>query len=309
MSSPTELKFSIFPQLPTELRLAIWRLCLPHRVLELDYPIDNSVFSPGALPWWYRTNHKITKHNTRVPVIARVCRESRQVVFETWSMLARPEQGYPAYWSERWTVDPDPWFDRVRTEIVHLGWWEGRDPESPYDGDPVRYLLWAAAQTKHGRVSVPAGFLMENVGLPDGVPDSGDKIWKRDDLAELMRQRPEWNLTTDEYVVVNADRATAAALDLFGLLVDSRVQMVDIDDEALMDRFLALDEVPGVTLTLNADEFGLPLDPTEFKEGVRGYKTWVSAAVSAIFGSEENAPMFRVVVMFRLCSEMSGPDY
>jgi hypothetical protein len=69
-----------------------------------------------------KIDHKITDYNTRVPAIARVCRESRQVVFETWTMLALPERGHHAYWYEGWSIYPEPWFDRIRTDIVHLGW-------------------------------------------------------------------------------------------------------------------------------------------------------------------------------------------
>lgn len=36
--------FHLFPQLPVELRLAIWRKCLPHRASEIDIPLDKIVF-------------------------------------------------------------------------------------------------------------------------------------------------------------------------------------------------------------------------------------------------------------------------
>ncbi|KAK3938837.1 hypothetical protein QBC46DRAFT_389268 [Diplogelasinospora grovesii] len=291
MSSPGHLTFHRFPEFPTELRLAIWRHCLPHRVLELDYPVDESVFDPGEPPWWYETNHDITKYNTRVPVIARVCRESRQVVSEAWTVLALPEEGHPAYWTEGWKVYPEPWFDRIRTEFIHLGWFPTRDIESGYRGDPLRYLMWAAAKTEHGRVSIAMDFLLEHSG-----PQESDHraIWKRTELADLMRQLPVWTVVIEEEpVIVKADVQIAAASGLFGLLADSRVQIVEADDEALMDRFLALGDVPGVTLS-----------STTFKEAAQVAKLFLPETVTAIFGSEENAPRFQVAVMFRLWSRM-----
>jgi hypothetical protein len=35
--------FHLFPRLPTELRLEIWRLCLPRRVWELDIPTSQGL--------------------------------------------------------------------------------------------------------------------------------------------------------------------------------------------------------------------------------------------------------------------------
>ncbi|KAJ5167274.1 uncharacterized protein N7482_006055 [Penicillium canariense] len=44
-------EFHFFSQLPTELRLAIWRICLPNRVVEIDYPWDEGVnFYPNLPP-------------------------------------------------------------------------------------------------------------------------------------------------------------------------------------------------------------------------------------------------------------------
>jgi hypothetical protein len=74
--------FPLFPRLPTELQRAIWRECLPWRVIELDvatpgfvYDVDEAAEAP-CVSW-----HTAIV-NASPPVIARFCRESRSVAFE-----------------------------------------------------------------------------------------------------------------------------------------------------------------------------------------------------------------------------------
>jgi hypothetical protein len=305
MSPPDLLTFTLFLQFPAEVRLEVWRLCLPHRVLELDYPVDDTVVNPTEPPW-FRTNHKITNYNTRPPVLARVCQESRQVVLETCSVLALADRDHPAYWTEGWGVYPEPWFDRVRTDFVYLGWTPTRDIEAPHTGDPIRHLLWVAGQTDRGRVSISLDFLLEH----SGDAPSHRAIWKRDELADLMRQVPEWTVVIAGSVVVRTDVETAAASGLFGLLADSRVQIVQADDEARMARFLALGGAPGVTLSLSRfnDTDQDSFSPSTVQEAVQNSKAWVSEAVTGLFGSEESAPRFHTGVMFRLCTKIGSTN-
>lgn len=298
--------FTLFPQLPPELRLEIWRLCLPHRVLELDYPVDDTVFKPGEPPWWYKINHNITDYNTRPPVIARVCRESRQLVLETWSVLELDDQDHPTYWTEGWGVYPEPWFDRVRTDSAYLGWTPTRDIESPHTGDPIRHLMWAAAQTDHARVAISLDFLLE---LSDSSFDDEAAIWMGHELADLMRQAPEWTVVIQGSVIVRTDVRTAAASGLFGLLADSRVQIVRADDEARMARFLALSGAPGVALSssrFNDADDGAEFGPSTVLEAVESAKAWLPEAERRMFGSEESRTRFHTAVMFRLCTKMGS---
>ncbi|KAJ5808365.1 hypothetical protein N7474_009634 [Penicillium riverlandense] len=44
MENNSDQEFRFFPQLPTELRLAIWRECLPHRVVEIDNAWDEGAY-------------------------------------------------------------------------------------------------------------------------------------------------------------------------------------------------------------------------------------------------------------------------
>ncbi|KAJ9137345.1 hypothetical protein NKR19_g8264 [Coniochaeta hoffmannii] len=308
MSSPKHIAFSRFPQLPTEIRLEIWRLCLPRRVVELGYQVDETVFDPGELPWWYRTNHKITDYNTRVPVIARVCRESRQVVFETWTELSLREPDDPAYWSEGWGVCPEPWFDRIRTDCIHNPWYCVRDIESPCQGDPIRNLLWAAAKTHHIRVSISMDFLLEHAAYAR-ADERNRKMWTRREPADLMRQSPEWTVVLPGSIIVTTDDVqTAAATDLFGLLGDSRVQIVDSEDD--LDEYVALNGVPGVTLSFSRfnDEEGVGFSLSAVDQAIVTAQSWIPPCVTDIFGSGDDAPKFHLGIMFRLSTKMGGPE-
>lgn len=64
-----ERKFTRFPELPTEIRLQIWRAALPrHRTLHLGQKVDEPYSWTARLP---------------IPTLSRVCRESREVVMRT----------------------------------------------------------------------------------------------------------------------------------------------------------------------------------------------------------------------------------
>lgn len=195
----------------------------------------------------------------------------------------------PAYWPGRWeVVYPKRWFDPIRTEFVHwhLGWDLKSDIEWHYLGGPLHYLMWVAAKTDHSRIAIGLRFLYDHC-----LYSSNEEgyIWKRIDLGNLMRQVPEWTMVIDDPVIVKTDIQTAAMSGLFGLLVDSRVQIVDVDDKALMNRFLALGDVPGVTFS-----------DTSFEEAALEDCGYLPKDVRHIFESEDNAPRFKVAVMFRL---------
>lgn len=74
--------FHLFNQLPTELRLEIWQFYLPHRVYEIEIPrleLFSAKPKPSSITHLYHTAYSYS----RPPLIARVCRESRGVAFET----------------------------------------------------------------------------------------------------------------------------------------------------------------------------------------------------------------------------------
>src|SRR5277367_3810584 len=93
MTAPAPAKeFTLFPQLPLDLRRAVWQQCLPHRVMELDAPSQAKVETYCEL---YRTSAL----NMRPPVITRVCRESRDVAFENAGVVKADNDLNAPCWS------------------------------------------------------------------------------------------------------------------------------------------------------------------------------------------------------------------
>ncbi|CAK7203192.1 hypothetical protein SEUCBS139899_005923 [Sporothrix eucalyptigena] len=69
-----DAEFRQFLELPYEIRAAIWELCLPHRVQEVESPRFN-------IRWPYHSCTLFDAHmaNRRPPAISRVCQESRKI--------------------------------------------------------------------------------------------------------------------------------------------------------------------------------------------------------------------------------------
>jgi hypothetical protein len=66
-------------KLSAEMRRKIWRLCLPHRVFELDRPVAICTYIHEPTTCALSTS---THFNARPPFITRVCLGSREVAFE-----------------------------------------------------------------------------------------------------------------------------------------------------------------------------------------------------------------------------------
>ena len=100
--------FHYFTRLPLELRRIIWEHCLPYRIAEEDIPaflLDGDESRQACLP------ERTTYLNTRLPVIAFVNSESRQVALEQ----GRWEQGQESTSLESIWVQP-------RRDVLHLNW-------------------------------------------------------------------------------------------------------------------------------------------------------------------------------------------
>ena len=113
--------FHRFPELPPEIRHAIWKLCWPHRVCDMDQiPCAEDVAFTTACLGVGMTGFL----NSLPPVIAQVCRESRALfsgrhtaavrdaVLAGEDLLAPESRDFGCY------ADMD-WFD-PGTDIVHL---------------------------------------------------------------------------------------------------------------------------------------------------------------------------------------------
>ncbi|RHZ45753.1 2EXR domain-containing protein [Aspergillus thermomutatus] len=287
--SALEGVFYLFPKFPTEIRLAIWRECLPRHIMELDDQQDDLIWDepPCSMNW------KITWTNAAPPVIARVCRESRAVAFESGRPQLLPDENNPDTYRFSNYMVKQPWLDTAR-DAVHLNWEPSVDIEwQSYDwGDPVRCLMWYAARTRSRQASIMLGLLQDFQHRENPDQPHEHYRWTRRELADLMRTKTtSWMVVILPPVVIHADVETSAGL--FGLLADARVQLVDADDKARIKEFMALGEAPNATI---GARFGQE-DLVSAKEALRD-------AVRAVFGSEDEAPVMRPAVMFRLCTRM-----
>lgn len=283
MTAPKPV-FRLFSRLPTELRLTIWRYCLPNRIYEIDHPWDRMVFdlddddsspSPCRL---YQTTHQ----NGRPPLISRVCRESRAVAHEygSFNTVCDPDRPLSAQWISG-TDNSGCWLDGTR-DSPHLNWTPQYEADYDYDGDSLQCLVWDALQ-----LSATPSLMLTYFQRSRSEIDHG---------MEAYKQLSKW-LIVMRVVVVHSDHELAAVSGLFGLLGDAQVQIVSVSEQAKLDRLYDLAEdcesKQSVTVTQNLVRPSLD----SLEEELR-------TVLIRKFGSEDLAAIMHPAVMFRLCTEM-----
>ena len=185
MQAIPESKFHYFPQLPRELRDAIWRLCIPQRVREthrLDY---YEIFRPCA-------SVKTSIENAKPPTIARICRESRLVAYEIGGpkteileIRSRPES---ANW-HRPSGFRDQWVGISDQDALYTSCHFTYDAEYNYESRAVPALAWEAAALDQS-----ASIDHEVINMYGLCTSSLERSLEYDDSSEdevlLSRERP-----------------------------------------------------------------------------------------------------------------------
>jgi hypothetical protein len=287
MEPARSASFALFPQLPVELRLTIWRLCLPRRALELDTIRGDLVFSGDR---YCMREERVIACNTNLPVLASVNRESRSVALDSYRMLPDPptESSWDASVQLRYQ-----WYDRHLTTYVHLSWMIDSEEEDPSSGNPLKYALWAANYTK-----IPAAISSDLISdLVHRSAEQQAQFWTPTELRSLLRQRLSWTVTVWEPIIIHLTPEAAAETDLFGLLGDAPVQIVPLDDAALVSRYMAL----GAAGHCSSD---LALLPPRLEKDVN----FLRENVAKIFAGEEDIPNFRPAFMFRFSAQKDCYD-
>ena len=248
--------FPHFSRFPTEIRCLIWMLCLPRRIAEEDFPytlLDREESRQACWP------NSTCFQNARVPVVASVCSEAREVVFK-WGHHQISEDADQTNMMSIWF---QPKIDRA----LHLNWtrrrstavwtrYEGMDPDFVHT--PVGMFLRRAQYEYHVRASFVAELfhpfdLRELMGQPVIylsheipriphilLPDESEDT-ALGDLRDIINVHTE----PEAYVTLVAislhiSRRAAEASGLFGLLGDAPVQTVDYDDMPQLRRFYQL---------------------------------------------------------------------
>jgi hypothetical protein len=127
----------VLTKLPAELRRKIWRLCLPHRVFELDRPVAICTYTHEPIICALSTS---TYFNACPPLITRVCFESREVAFEEGTFTfedCKPGIPEDLEWDTSNADRLEPaWRDPRRTLLFHINWCDGYTVDcGPWDGE------------------------------------------------------------------------------------------------------------------------------------------------------------------------------
>lgn len=217
-------EFTLFLQLPTELRCLIWQHALPRRhVLELDAPYGPLLFSYCDLRY-------ASRRNARPPIIARVCRESRQVALQEGGYLDKfthiPPLGTFNKISKPWIYSGN--------DLVHLNWYPDYSARSRVEDEPtpVHSLV---ALAKHGhRISIMADLLVPwEVRL---APPQHHGRYRHPDGQNLRLLASLKECTVCLKVVsIHVPAEQVIRSGLFGGL-DTPVQIVDVADRETLER-------------------------------------------------------------------------
>ncbi|MCJ1310399.1 hypothetical protein MMC25_004063 [Agyrium rufum] len=297
-----ERPFHLFSKLPAELRLAIWRECLPHRVCELDVPIANIVFN---LDYEALSPCKLSRTsdiNACPPVISRVCRESRGVAFETggyaesWPNI--PEDVHWLSWndwnSRLW------WRDRAR-DSAHINWTPSYNADFESVGDPLKFLAWHTAKMS-GCSSLMEKFLTYGslrkwLPTPPRVQHNQALLnpLVMEDFKALERL-PKCRVVV-RMIIAHAEFENAASTGLFGLLGDACVQIVEVMDERRIDALFALAEESERKYQVTIGQDFQRLSVESIKQELKDHLLWK-------YHSESIGQLLRPAYMFRLCTAM-----
>lgn len=281
----SEKHFHLFPKLPTELRLEIWRLCLPNRVWESDFPTDQGFFwtqdPDGSYPCDVTSTAKL---NGLPPVLTRVCQESRDVAHESGGVITEnfykdlPAEDYFMTTTSAGIAD-DFWVDPKR-DSVHLNF----EPlyEAIYQnsfGPALACLAWESRQV---------------IGRPSFVVDwlSDIHFDREEERFEVFEQITSWWVIM-RTVIVHASFRDAARSGLFGLLGDAGVQIVSFSDEERINAFYDFAEVSG-RQALSYDGSERP-DLDALRQKLKSDLIWAMK-------SEKLLSRMHPAIMFRLCT-------
>ena len=299
--------FHLFPRLPLELREEIWRLCLPHRVFEVDDPIPYVIYDyDGPYPCSLGLT---SKSNVRPPLLTRVCRESRRVASVTgkwipslqwrsdaWSVTEPCE----ADWKTGKAVDRGLWEDTAR-DSAHLSW----DPNCDIDFGPVNpegHPLTTLAEEAKPLSGTPSFMLeamrdsWERDPASSWFRPTGSPFSQREQNLTALKLQPEW-LVVVKVIVIHLDIGRAADSGLFGLLGDEIIQVVDAALPLISQLYELAEwcerQAPAVTI---AQDFTRML--------YADMDAMVKREALEKLQDHEIDQRLRPAIMFRLCTEM-----
>lgn len=167
-------KFHLFPNLPVEIRLAIWALCLPRQVMTVECPIP--LQDPATITEPETEDNKsqpcsmYETSGSASPAVAQVCRESRHETFRHGGWVQDPVHWSLLHcWSGRdrsrhyYRLVERPRF-QPRSDTLFLMWNPQRDE---YQDIAVQTIFQNTAKT--GRLCVHFGMLIGGRGGVESI--------------------------------------------------------------------------------------------------------------------------------------------
>jgi hypothetical protein len=247
--------FPEFSTFPVEIRCLVWMWCLPRRIAEIDLPhtlLDRKDSRQAC--WPNRTIYQ----NARVPLVAAVCREAREVVFERGARQVSQES----------TSLESIWLQPKTDRPLHLNWTRRRDEAyytkwdayiPPYEDTPLLMHICTARWVYGMRVSLVGELLFpfdlrelmdsSPPSITNSVPSENPSMPVGDVLedANAVDYQPIIDLVDDHTIYVtlvaislHVDRVAALRSNFFGLLADAPVQTIDYDDVPQLRQFYQL---------------------------------------------------------------------
>lgn len=218
--------FHCFPNLPKELRDEIWRLCLPHRIVEMSRPCPEWHYEYGYPTWMGEPPEAAcpltttSSLNRLPPIISRVCHEARTVAFQTGFFF---DQEQPSELLGRQEDTRRAWVDSER-DVLHQYW---HDFLHVAENDPQSDYIFA-------RIRPPRPELrMESIcaELLDGI-----EKWRRRAVMQALSGQRHW-LVCGAVVVIHTDKVAAIKSGHWGSLGEERVVLVKASDAERMNNF------------------------------------------------------------------------
>ncbi|KAH0238630.1 hypothetical protein KCV06_g618, partial [Aureobasidium melanogenum] len=198
--------FHLFGRLPPELRLQIWQYCLPYRVFELDFSLDEYVF------WSYREYLDPPLTFAMYPLTYNASK---------WASATHQPFDFE-----------DAWVDKTHG-APHLNWTSTYEAQFCWAGYPINCMIWESR-----KFSATPSIM---VGLLDTRTFGPQPFHEETEFIDAYKTLPSW-LVVMHVVVVHSDLSSAAATGLFGLLGDAPVQIIPVSEEAKIDSFYDLAE-------------------------------------------------------------------
>lgn len=312
--------FHPFPRLPAELREAIWRLCIPTQVCELDQPVAELVYEdidgPDEAPCALGDTTRI---NFCPPLITQVCYESRAIALKAGKEAfearnaALPDMPHDAWFSSGTTVTHFMTYNDRIPSVFYSNWAVCYGPQYGASFDqyaPIHNLAAWVAAPERAAISVDGliGRFLWDIH-DDSDYDSDDSFYEAETNPPLrpaspdtqrfiaaFKRLPSW-LVVLQIVVIHTDFRTGAATGLFGLLGDAPIQIIDMEEVEKIDRFFELakecENQSPVSVAQDLERRPLEVARKRLRD-----------AIVLEYGSEELVPIMHPAIMFRLCTFM-----